>query len=290
MTARPPASPHLRGTTLVLAGMLSQQFGSAVAALLFPDIGALAVAALRLTIAAAVLLAICRPNPRGHTRQDWAIVSAYGLSLAAMNILIYQAIARMPLGAAVTLEVLGPLALSVIAARNAKAWLWAGLAFAGVALLGRGGLDGLNIGGAAFALGAAAMWATYILTSARAAQRFDKIDGLVWAMTIGAVASMPLGIAAAKTALTQPHVLALGAAVALMSSILPYAAELLSLRLLRPATFAILMSLAPAAAALAGFLVLDEALAAWDLIAIGLVMTASAGAVRGAATTAQPVA
>jgi inner membrane transporter RhtA len=270
------------GVGLVLAGIFSQQFGAAVATSLFPVLGAAGVVSLRLAVSALVLLVVCRPRIRGYRRADWAVVVAFGVALAGMNNLFCQAIARIPLGAAVTLEVLGPLVLSVITVRRAGNWLWAALALTGVALLGRSGFHNLNTAGVAFALGAAGLWAAYILLSARTGERFPKIDGLALAMTTGALLSLPLGIADAGHALLNPAALDLGAAVALLSSVLPYTAEMLSLRRLAPATFAVLMNLAPAIAALAGFLVLDQRLTLSQVLAIALVVAASAGAVRAA--------
>ncbi|WP_408053105.1 EamA family transporter [Streptomyces sp. HO565] len=277
---RRPAGGPVLGTGLVMGGLLAQEFGAAMAASLFPRAGALGIVALRLTVSAVLLLAVCRPRVRGHRRADWVVIVAFGVALAGMNTLFYQAIARIPLGAAVTLEVLGPLVLSVVTARRATTWLWAALALGGVALLGRGGLDSLDGVGVGFALSAAALWAAYILLSARTGARFPKADGLALAMTVGAALSLPAGVADAGGRLLDPVTLGLGAAVAVLSSALPYTLELLALRRLAPATFAVLMSLAPAVAALAGYLVLDQSLTGIDLIAITLVVTASAGAVR----------
>jgi inner membrane transporter RhtA len=187
---------------------------------------------------------------------------------------------RISLGAAVTLEFLGPLALSVLASRRAVNAVWAALALAGVFLLGGGDFGDLDPAGVAFALGAGAMWAAYIVFSARTGRRFPQADGLALAMAVGALAFLPLGIAESGTRLLDPVTVALGAAVALMSSVLPYTLELLALRKLPASTFAILMSLEPALAALAGFLILDQALSALQALAVALVIAASMGAVR----------
>ncbi|MET4640380.1 EamA family transporter [Streptomyces sp. NBC_01724] len=270
----------LAPVALVVAGGLSVQFGSAVAALLMPRAGALGVVTLRLVVAAVVLLVVCRPKLRGHSRADWGTVVAFGVAMGAMNMLFYQALDRIPLGAAVTLEVLGPLALSVIASRRLINFVWAGLALGGVFLLGGGGFDRLDPLGAGFALGAGAMWATYIVFSARTGRRFPQADGLALAMVVAAVLSLPLGILESGAKLAVPSTLAMGAAVALMSSVLPYTLELMALRRLPAHTFAVLMSLEPAIAATAGFLILDQALTATDALAIALVIGASMGAVR----------
>ncbi|MFJ7984969.1 EamA family transporter [Streptomyces sp. NPDC096351] len=265
---------------LVVAGGLSVQFGSALAVLLMPRAGALGVVTLRLVLAAAVLLIVCRPKVRGYSRADWGTIVAFGAAMAGMNILFYQAADRIPLGAAVTLEVLGPLILSVVASRRLMNLLWAGLALGGVVLLSGGGFDRLDPTGAAFALAAGAMWAAYIVFSARTGRRFPQADGLALAMAFGAVLSLPLGIAEAGDKLLVPSTIGLGLAVALMSSVLPYTLELLALRRLPAPTFAILMSLEPAIAATAGFLVLSQALSPTDALAIALVIAASMGAVR----------
>lgn len=271
---------RLGPVALVVTSGLSVQFGAAVAVLLMPRAGALGVVTLRLVLAAAVLLVVCRPRIRGYGRADWGTIVAFGTAMAGMNVLIYQSSSRIPLGAAVTLEVLGPLILSVVASRRWTNLLWAGLALVGVVLLGGGGFDRLDPLGAAFALGAGGMWAAYIVFGARTGRRFPQADGLALAMAFGALLSLPLGLAEAGDRLLVPSTLALGLAVALMSSVLPYTLELLALRRMPAPTFAILMSLEPAIAAMAGFLVLSQALSAADALAIALVIAASIGAVR----------
>jgi inner membrane transporter RhtA len=256
------------------------QFGGALAVSLMPRAGALGVVTLRLLVAALVLLVVCRPRLRGHSRTDWGTVVVFGITMAAMNGLFYQAVARIPLGPAVTLEVLGPLALSVLASRRAINLVWGGLALAGVFLLGGGGFGSLDPLGVAFALGAGAMWAAYIVFSARTGRRFPQADGLALAMAVAALLFLPLGIAESGPKLTDPVTIALGAAVAILSSVLPYTLELFALRRLPASTFAILMSLEPAIAATAGFLVLSQALSLSEAMAIALVVAASMGAVR----------
>ncbi|MGW7237220.1 EamA family transporter [Streptomyces sp. NPDC054804] len=265
---------------LVLAGGISVQFGGALAVTLMPRAGALGVVTLRLLAAAIVLLVVCRPRLRGHSRTDWGTVIVFGIAMGAMNGLFYEAVDRIPLGPAVTLEVLGPLALSVLASRRAVNAVWAGLALAGVFLLGGGGFGDLDPTGIAFALGAGAMWAAYIVFSARTGRRFPQADGLALAMAVAALLFLPLGIAEAGSRLLDPTTVALGSSVAVLSSVLPYTLELLALRRLPAHTFAVLMSLEPAIAATAGFLILDQALTATQAAAIALVIAASIGAVR----------
>ncbi|MGV9450150.1 EamA family transporter [Streptomyces sp. NPDC003635] len=284
LQAAPSGAPHRWGSLgpvgLVFAGGVSVQFGGALAVSLMPRAGALGVVTLRLVVAALVLLVVCRPRLRGHSRTDWGTVLVFGITMAAMNGLFYQSVARIPLGPAVTLEVLGPLALSVLASRRAVNLIWAGLALAGVFLLGGGGFSGLDPVGVAFALGAGAMWAAYIVFSARTGRRFPQADGLALAMAVAAVLFLPLGVVESGGKLLDPVTIALGAAVAILSSVLPYTLELLALRRLPASTFAILMSLEPAIAATAGFLILDQALSTTQALAIALVIAASMGAVR----------
>ncbi|WKV73398.1 EamA family transporter [Streptomyces sp. PCS3-D2] len=284
-----PSAPGVRSrfgpVALVVSAGVSVQFGAALAVMIMPRAGAAGVVTLRLAAAAIVLLLLCRPKVRGYTRSDWGTVVAFGVAMAAMNGLFYQAIDRIPLGPAVTLEVLGPLALSVVVSRRLVNLLWAGLALGGVALLSGHGGGGLGFGsldplGAAFALGAGAMWAAYIVFSARTGRRFPQADGLALAMAAAAVLSLPLGVYEAGSDLLVPSTLALGVGVAVLSSVLPYTLELLALRRMPAPTFAILMSLEPAIAATAGFLVLNQALSALDALAIALVIAASMGAVR----------
>lgn len=279
MIARGAASS---GVALVVAGMIGQELGAAVAVRVFPETGPLGMVMLRLVFSAVLLLAIARPRLAGRTRRDWAAVLAFGVVLAAMNSLFYLAIERLALGVAVTIEVLGPLVLSIVASRRASAWLWAVLALGGVVALGGGGWESLDPLGVVFALAAALTWALYILASARVGRTFERIDGLALAMAVGAVLSLPLGVATAGSALVRVDVLALGAAVAVLSSALPYALELIALRRISASVFGILMSASPAIAALVGLAVLGQQLSWLQVAGIVLVIGASAGAVASA--------
>ncbi|WP_437184147.1 EamA family transporter [Subtercola boreus] len=268
---------------LVVAGLLCQEVGASFAIMLFPTVGALGMVTLRLVFSALVLMAVFRPRLAGYSRSDWMIVVAFGLTVGGMNMMFYTALDRLPLGTTVTIEVLGPLVLSVVVSRRASAWLWAVLAFAGVALLSQGGAGDLDPVGVAFAAGTGVFWAAYILLSARTGARFPKLDGIAIAMVVGAVMSLPFGLLTTGSALFEPRVLLLGLAVALLSSTIPYAFELLALRRIPEATFSILMSLAPAIAALAGLVILGQSLTWVEAAAIALVIAASVGAVRSAA-------
>jgi len=265
--------------TLVFIGLACQEVGASIAVLLFPQTGPLGMVMLRLVFAAAVLLVIARPALRGRGAGAWRAILWFGFVLALMNGLFYLALERLPLGVTVTIEVLGPLVLSIVAARRAAAWLWAALAFAGVVALGGGGWDRLDPIGVLFALGAAASWALYILASADTGRRTEGLDGLALAMSFGALLSLPFGLVDAGASLLRPDVLALGFAVAMLSSMLPYAFELIALRRVSASVFGILMALGPATASLAGFLLLGQGLHMLEVLGIALVIAASMGAV-----------
>jgi inner membrane transporter RhtA len=287
----PPAAPRARvsGVALVVIGLLTQDIGASIAVLVFPTVGPAGMVTLRLVFSALILLAIARPRLRGIPRRGWLLVTVFGVSLGAMNLLFYQAISRVDLGATVTIEVLGPLVLSVVVARRPSAWLWAVLAFAGVALLGYGSFGDLDPVGVAFALAAGATWAGYILASRRTGQVFEGLDGLAIAMAIGAVLSLPFGIAQAGVQLLQPPILALGIAVAVLSSTIPYALELIALRRISASAFSVLMSSSPAIAVAAGFIVLGQTIGWIQGAGIVLVIIASIGAVRSAERVTPPV-
>jgi inner membrane transporter RhtA len=275
-------SDRTHGIALVIAAVTSLQFGAGFAVTLFDELGPAGAALVRLAVAAVVLVAIWRPRVAGHPRADVRVAALFGLSLGLMNWAIYSAMDRIPLGIAVTIEFAGPLAVAVLASRRALDLLWVALAAAGILLLADPGGD-LDALGVLFALLAAALWAAYILLSARTGRLFPGGSGLAIAMVVGAVVLAPAGVAQAGAELLEPHLLAAGAAVALASSVIPYSLELEALRRLPPRVFGVLMSLEPAVAALAGLIVLDQALGAREWAAIALVVVASAGATLGAA-------
>ena len=280
------ATPGRGGAVgMVLAGILSVQFGGALAATMFDRAGPAGMVTLRLCGAALVLVLLVRPRWRGRSRADWAVIAAFGLSLAVMNGLFYEALARMPIGAAVTVEFLGPLGLAAVLSRRLRHLGWVLMAAVGVFLLGYGSLTGLDPAGVVFALGAGACWAGYILLSAETGRRTTGLDGLALASAVAAVTVLPFGLASAGPALAAPDVLLVGLAVALLSSVVPYALELTALRALASRVFGVLMSLEPAAAALAGLLVLGQVLTPVQLLAVALVVGASVGAARSPART-----
>ena len=264
----------------MLVGIATVQVGAGIAVHLFDQIGAAGTAFLRLAFAAVVLLALWRPQVRGRGRAQLGVALVFGLTLGLMNWTFYTAIDHIPLGAAVTLEFLGPLGVAVAGSRGALDLLWVLLAAGGVVLLvGVGDVSGgLDPFGAAMALLAGAFWAAYILLSARTGQVFPGGSGLALAMVVGALVIAPAGIAQGGAELLEPGLLAAGAAIALASSVIPYSLELEALRTLPPRVFGVLMSLEPAVAALAGLLVLGQGLVGREVLAIGLVVAASVGA------------
>ena len=269
-------------TLLVLAAVASVQFGAALAKSLFDEIGAGGTVFLRVLFGAIVVAAIWRPRVAGHPPRDVRLAVAFGLVLAAMNLSFYESIERIPLGIAVTLEFVGPLGVAVFGSRQPRDLLWVALAAAGILLLSDFGAADLDALGVALALTAGALWASYILLSARVGKVFPGGSGLALALLVATVPLAPVGIADAGGDLLVPWVLAAAAAVGLLSSAIPYALELEALRRLPVGVFGVLMSLEPAMGALAGLLLLGEELAATQVVAIGLVVAASAGAARGA--------
>ncbi|GAB2460371.1 EamA family transporter [Nocardioides hungaricus] len=271
---------------LVLAGILSVQFGAGLAKSIFDEVSPTTLVLLRLATSAVVLVLVARPVLRARSRQDWYVVLAFGASLGIMNWSFYQAFARIPLGIAVTLEFLGPLSLAVLGSRRARDLLWVVLAGLGVVVLGWSGGGSLDVAGVLFALTAGACWAAYILLSASTGRRWPGFDGLAVASVVAALLLAPGAVATGGSDLLDPRILLIGAAVGLLSSVVPYSFELVALRSLRPSVFSILMSLEPAAAALAGILVLGEILTGRQWLAIALVVIASVGATRSARTVA----
>jgi len=294
---RPRPSQAATGALLVLAGLVCQELGASIAVTLFPQVGPIGMVTLRLVFAALILLAVARPALGGHPRSAWGSAVGFGLVLAAMNVCFYLALDRIPLGPAVTLEILGPLALSVIAGRRWTSALWAGVALVGVLLLGgvllhSGPTAALDPLGVILALAAGALWIGYILLSARTGTEFPGLNGLAIAAAIGALVTIPLAATTAGTALFDPVILLLGLGVAALSSAVPYALEFVALRRLSAATFSILLASAPAIAAIAGLLVLGQELTTPQWLGIACVVGAGIGAVlsarRGRAPEVQP--
>ena len=286
LTGRSTAS-QVPAVWLVVAGIASVQVGAAIAKDLFHLVPPTAMVWLRLVTSAVMFLAIARPRLGGRSAADWRVALGFGVSLMTMNWAIYQSFARIPLGIAVTIEFLGPLTVAVVGSRRLRDLLWVVLAGAGVALLGAEPGD-LTVGGVLFALLAAAGWASYILLSASTGRRWPGISGLAVASTVGAVVLAPPAVVEAGAGLLDPKVLGLGVAVGLLSSVIPYSFELKALRHIPPRIFGVLMSLEPAAAALAAMVLLGEFLTPLQWTAVGCVVAASVGAARSSEPATEP--
>lgn len=277
----------------MVAGLVFQEVGASISVTLFPQIGPIGMVTLRLVFSAIILLAVARPVLRGHSAGSWGSAVGFGLVLAGMNTFFYLSLDRIPLGPAVTLEILGPLALSVIAGRRWISALWAGLALVGVLLLGgvllhSGEQAPLDPLGTVFALVAGALWVGYILLSSRTGRAFPGLSGLAIAAAVAALATIPLAAVTAGPALFDPVILLLGLGVAVLSSAIPYALEFIALRRLSPATFAIILASAPAIAAIAGLVLLAQHLTLPQWIGIVCVVAAGVGAVRTARPGREP--
>ena len=261
---------------LVGVSIVSVQLGAAIAASLFDQVGAPGTVLLRQGMAAVVLVAIARPRLSGRSRGDWWMVVVFGLVLAAMNVCFYEAVDRLPLGIAVTIELFGPLGLAASLSRTAREVSYVALAVIGVVLLG-GATAHLDAVGVVFALAAAVGWASYILLSRRTGRRFEGIDGLALAMVVATLAVAPLGIATGGSRLVHTGALMTGLAVAMLSAAIPFTLEFHALRAVGPRTFGVIMSTSPAVAAAMGWMVLAEPLGGLQTAAIGCVVAASVG-------------
>lgn len=276
------ASVQMRSMALVLTAIVSVQSGAAVATELFAELGPVGTVMLRLAFSAVVLVALWRPSLRALRGGGARDTVLFGLALAGMNTSFYLALDRIPLGIAVTLEFVGPLAVAFLGSRQRSDLAWATMAALGILLLAPVPGGEIDAGGSALALLAGAFWAAYIVLSQRVGQAFPGGSGLAIAMTIAALLVLPAGIVDAGANLIEPGLLAAGFAVAMLSSAIPYSIELEALRRLPRGVFGVLMSLEPAVAAGIGFVLLDQGLAARELAAIGFVVAASAGALRSA--------
>jgi inner membrane transporter RhtA len=270
------------GVPLIIVAITSLQFGAAIAGTIFDETGPAGTALLRALFAAVILLAIWRPNLRGHSARELRLVAVFGLVLGSMNLCIYESFARIPLGIAITIEFAGPLALAVVLSRRRLDLAWAAIAAAGIVLLTDPGGGGVDTLGVVLARVAAACWAAYILIAQAAGQVFTGGRGVALAMAVAVLVPVGPGIAEGGSALLEPRWLAIGCAVALMSSVLPYSLETEALRRVPANVFGVLMSLEPAVAAIAGFAVLGQDLRARDTVAIALVVAASIGVTRAA--------
>jgi inner membrane transporter RhtA len=267
-------------TALVLTGIVSVQVGAAIATTLFDEVGPGGTVLLRIFFAALVLGLLWRPalRPEAGGRD----IVTLGVLLGLMNLTFYQALDRIPLGIAVTLEFVGPLTVAILGSRRRLDLVWVVLAAGGLLLLAPGPGSDLDLLGCAFALFAGVCWGLYIIVTARVGRAASGGGGLALAMMVATLVALPLGLADGGVDLVDPELLVIALGVAILSSAIPYSVEMEALRRLPESTFGVLMSIEPAVAALAGFVVLDQDLISREIIAIGLVLVASAGALSAA--------
>ncbi len=282
----PHASLHWQPITLLLVAMLSIQVGASMAKSLFPAVGATGATSLRLALATLVLVAVFRPWRARVTRRQWPRLLCYGGALGAMNLLFYKSLETVPLGIAVALEFTGPLAVALLGSRHLRDVAWVVLAVVGLVLLvPEQGMRPLDPLGAAYALGAGACWAMYIVSGQKAGHEHGP-QTVAIGSCIAAALAVPFGVAHAGAALLAPALLPVALAVALLSTAIPYSLEMVALTKMPARTFGILMSLEPAIAALCGLLFLHERLSLLQWLAIAAIIVASAGA---AMTSRAPV-
>lgn len=279
MSAQAPATRAgaLAPFLAIVGSLVSVNVGAAYAKGLFPLVGSAGITATRVGLASILLLAFWRPWRARLARADAINVAIYGVMLGMMNLLIYAAFARIPIGIAIAIEVIGPLAVVVLSSRHARDFIWVACAAFGLWLLApSAGSAPLDLLGVAAALGAGFCWAMYIVFG----KRVSTLRGghvVAWGMLAAALCTVPVGIAQAGAALFAPQVLAGGLMVALLSSILPYSLEMMALSRLPRRVFGILVSAGPAVGALAGFVVLGEVLSTTQWLAIGMIVVATAG-------------
>ena len=263
--------------SLVLLSSFIIQVSNVLAKSLFDSLGAVGTTFLCNALAALLLLAIARPQWRGHARQDYLLLGLMGLSMAGMGLAYYSAIDRIPLGIASTLEFIGPLGVSVIGSRRLLDLIWVSLAAAGIVLLNPIGYTSLDSVGVALALLSGLCWASYIVTSGAIARSLPGGSGLTLAMLVAALLLFLPGAATAGTALLNPIVLLIGLVAACFGTVLPYSLEFEAVRRMPPRVFGVLISIEPAIAALVGFLFLHETLSLRTLMATVLVTAAAIG-------------
>lgn len=274
------------GVGYVVTASLMIQASAALATHAFATLGTFGTSGLRFAVAAAILLVLVRPRLRGRNRRSWLQIAALGAAVAAMNLCLYSAIDRIPLGTVVAIEFLGPLAVAVAGSRRRLDVVWVAAAAAGVVLV-TGGLSLASGTGVAFALGAALSWALYLILTRRVGEDADGFDGLALAIAFSALLTAPLTVHAVAGGPVLADVL-LVAGLALTGIVVPYALEFAALRRLGVRIVSILLSLDPALAAVIGLAVLGQHLTPAQFVGIALVTVASVGVVSSRTPPAPP--
>lgn len=273
-------SHKVKGILLVFGSCVSLQFGAALAMSLFPLVGPWTTTLCRLFLSGLLLTLVMHPQAHQWSQSQWVSVAFFGLSLGIMNAFFYVAISHIPLGTAVTIEFIGPLALSAVLSHSIRDVLWVGLAIIGVGLFGVErllGLSSLRPIGVVCALGAGLFWALYILAADNAGKKVTGTGVIAIVLLIGSLPSTPLGMANLFMVATDAHLLLLAIGTAILASLVPYTLEFLALRRLPPSTFGILLSMEPAVAATAGWLLLSQHMGVLGMLAVCLVISACVG-------------
>jgi inner membrane transporter RhtA len=285
---KPLQSAALVGVVAALASQVSMNLGAGFAKQLFPLVGAYGVTALRISLAALMLLALHRPWRSPLPRALIPALVVYGAMLGLMNLFYYQALARLPIGIATGIEVMGPLAVVLAASRRARDYAWLGLAIIGLLLLlPLHAGSKLSLTGILFGLGAAACWALYIIYGKRVSEPLGS-NAVAWGMLVSSLLTLPIGVASSGMALFSPSLLIVGAGIALLSSAIPYSLEMQAMRRLPASVFGMLLGACPAVGALVGYLVLDEMLTLTQWVAIGCIIGAATGSSLGGSKEKEP--
>ncbi|BBN83507.1 threonine transporter RhtB [Pseudoalteromonas sp. A25] len=261
----------------LLIAMVTIQSGASIAKQLFPLVGPEGTTAYRLGFSALILCLVFRPWR--HIPANKQSILVYGLCLGGMNITFYYAIERIPLGIGVALEFTGPLAVALFASKRKRDYIWVLFALLGIVLLlpDMSAADGLDPIGVLLALIAGACWAGYILFGKKTGNQGSGGTTVALGMSVAAIAVVPIGVASQGSALLNWELIPLGIMIGILSSALPYSLEMVALRNMPAQGFSIMMSLEPAIAALAGFIILGELLSLWQWLAIFMVIIASVG-------------
>lgn len=269
--------PEIPAVPAVLLSIISVQGSASIAKGIFPVLGAASTSSLRIGFSAIILCLFNRPNLKNMDRAQWKAVSLYGLTLGAMNVIFYMAIARIPLALGVALEFIGPLALALAGSKRMVDFVWVLLAAAGIALIAPWSNNGLDVIGILLALLAGAFWAGYIVLGGRISKIMDGGKAVSIGMVFATALVLPIAIGDGLLTHFKPSMLATGLVLALFSSAIPFTLEMQALRKMPAKTFSILMSLEPAAAAFSGFIFLHEFLSLFEWLAVILIIIASAG-------------
>lgn len=267
----------------VLFAIISVQGGAAIAKSIFPIMGAAGTASLRIVLSAIILLIAFRPNFKYISAKQWKFLIPYGIALGGMNISIYLALARIPLGLAVTLEFMGPLILTFSKSRKSLDFLWAFCASFGVALIAPWSSNNVNVDliGVLLALLAGAFWAAYIVIGGKTSKIIKGRHAVGIGLLVASFIVIPIALLEGNLSEITPKFFFLGIAVALLSSAIPFSLEMSVLKRISAKSFSILMSLEPAVAAICGLVFLGEQLNFYEWVAILLIVVASIGATFG---------